>query len=78
MDSVADVMSLIEFKIFAVRYIHFTFYFCFSNGNKSCKKKQDGYLLDLVVTEEVKAWTQRITRAQRNESNWYVTHFILS
>lgn len=36
------------------------------------------YLLDLVVTEEVKAWTQRITRAQRNESNGYVTHFILS
>lgn len=34
-------------------------------------------LLDFVVTEEVKTWTQGIVRAQWNESNWYVTEFVL-
>lgn len=70
MDSVADVMSLIGFKRVAVTRAHFTYFFCLQN--------LDRYLLDLVVTEEVKTWTQRITRAQRNESDRYVTHFILS
>lgn len=66
-----------EFKTFPVRLIQFMLGFCFCN-NKSCNSKQDRYLLDLVVAEEVKAWTQRITGAQGNESNWHVTHFILS
>lgn len=39
---------------------------------------KSGYLLDLVVTEEVKAWTQGIVRAQWDESDWYATDFILS
>lgn len=36
------------------------------------------YVLDLVVTEEMKTWTQGIVRAQWNESDWYVTDFVLS
>lgn len=54
-DSVADVMSLtvdnICFEVYSLR---------FGNDNKSCKKIRSRYLLDLVVNEEVKAWTQRI------------------
>lgn len=42
---------------------------------KSGDEKQ--YVLDLVVTEEVKTWTQGIVRAQWNESNWYVADFVL-
>lgn len=42
---------------------------------KSGDEKQ--YILDLVVTEEVKTRTQGIVRAQWNESNWYVTDFVL-
>lgn len=59
-DSVADVMSLTELIIFALRYIHYVFFFSFGNHNKSCKINRSRYLLDLVVIEEVKAWTQRI------------------
>lgn len=58
-DSVADVMSLTELIIFALRYIHDIFFFSFGN-DKSCKINRSRYLLDLVVIEEVKPWTQRI------------------
>lgn len=33
--------------------------------------------LDLVVTEEVKTWTEGIVGAQWNDSDWYVTDFVL-
>lgn len=35
------------------------------------------YLLDLVVTEEMKTWTEGIMGAQWNESNWCLTEDVL-
>lgn len=35
------------------------------------------YVLNFVVTEEVKTWTQGIVGTQWNESNWYVTECVL-